>query len=277
MWIALVVVGVVAALAALVAVIGAVNKALADAYNADAIAAEKAENAAKNLGEAYNTVKQEYEDMIAAMENYQSARDALDELTKGTKEYEDALKEANRAAMELINKYGLIEGEHYNWDGNELVINEDAMDKVIASKEAEADEAYAASQMANANAKSARAQANLTETRREIRDDNGLGNGDLVWKGLGATLLNSIIPGVGSLAMANEVMKSAKMDANIAKAVEEAKTNQNLFDTKEAMAEALDIDINDDKLIDALWANQEEIKSLAQEMNAAEAAWKLAA
>ena len=277
MWIALIVVGVVAALAALVAVIGAVNKALADAYNADAIAAEKAENAAKNLGEAYNTVKQEYEDMIAAMENYQSARDALDELTKGTEEYEDALKEANRAAMELINKYGLIEGEHYKWDGNELVINEDAMDKVMASKEAEVDEAYAASQMANANAKSARAQANLTETRREIRDDNGLGTGDLIWKGLGTTLLNSILPGVGSLVMANEVMKSAEMDANIAKAVEEAKTNQNLFDTKEAMAEALNIDINDDKLVDALWANQEEIKSLAQEMNAAEAAWKLAA
>ena len=277
MWIALIIVGVVTALAALVAVIGAVNKALADAYNADAIAAEKAENAAKNLGEAYNTVKQEYEDMIAAMENYQSARDALDELTKGTKEYEDALKEANRAAMELINKYGLIEGEHYEWDGNELVINEDAMDKVITSKEVEVDEAYAASQMANANAKSARAQANLTETRREIRDDNGLGTGDLIWKGLGTTLLNSILPGVGSLVMANEVMKSAEMDANIAKAVEEAKTNQNLFDTKEAMAEALNIDINDDKLIDALWANQEEIKSLAQEMNAAEAAWKLAA
>jgi hypothetical protein len=99
----------------------------------------------------------------------------------------------------------------------------------------------------------------------------------LVWKGLGSTLLNSILPGVGSLVMANEVMKSAEMDANIAKAVEEAKTNQNLFDTKEAMAEALNIDINDDKLIDALWANQEEIKSLAQEMNAAEDAWKLAA
>lgn len=96
MWIALIVVGVVAALTALVAIIAKVSKALSDAYNADAIAAENAEAAAKNLGEAYNEVKQEYEDMISAMENYQTARDGLDELTKGTEEYREALKEANR-------------------------------------------------------------------------------------------------------------------------------------------------------------------------------------
>jgi hypothetical protein len=33
--------------------------------------------------------------MIAAMEKYQTARDALSELTKGTEEYSLALQEAN--------------------------------------------------------------------------------------------------------------------------------------------------------------------------------------
>jgi archaellum component FlaC len=91
MWIALIVVGVVAALAALVAVIGAVSKALSDAYNADAIAAENAEKAAENLTAAYEDAKTAYEDMIGAMDEYKSAREGLESLTKGTFEYEEAL------------------------------------------------------------------------------------------------------------------------------------------------------------------------------------------
>jgi uncharacterized protein (UPF0333 family) len=76
-----------AAFVALVVVVASVTAAIgaiSDAYNKDAIAAENAANAAKNLGEAYNTAKQEYEDMIAAMDNYKSAQDALSKLTKGT-------------------------------------------------------------------------------------------------------------------------------------------------------------------------------------------------
>lgn len=54
---------IVAALAAFVAVVAGVvlaANALADAYNADAIAAEQAEKAANNLADAYNEAKQEY-------------------------------------------------------------------------------------------------------------------------------------------------------------------------------------------------------------------------
>ena len=280
-----------AAVAAAIAILVVSIKAISDAYNKDSIAAEQAEKAASNLANAYNEAKQEYQDMIAAMDNYKSARDALDNLTEGTKEYEAALKEANRAALELINKYGLIEGQDYSWEGDQLVIKDDAMDRVSSAKEAEMDQAYAASQMASANAKAARAQANLTESRRDIRDDNGLGDGDRIWQGvvggITAALGVALAPATGGLSLAatalaanaaiNADIEANKMDAAITKAVEAAKENQNLFDTKEAMAEALNIDINDTKLVDALWANQEEIKSLAQEMNAAEAAWKLAA
>lgn len=282
---------VAAAVAAAIAILVATVKGISNAYNADAIAAEQAEKAASNLADAYNEAKQEYQDMIAAMDNYKSARDALDNLTEGTKEYEAALKEANRAALELINKYGLIEGQDYNWEGDQLVIKDDAMDRVSSAKEAEMDKAYAASQMASASAKAARSKADLTEARRDIRDENGLGDGDRVWQGvvngITAAIGVALAPATGGLSLAatalaagaalNSDMKAAEMDAAITKAVEAAREDQNLFDTKEAMAKALNIDINDTKLVDALWANQEEIKSLAQEMNAAEAAWKLAA
>ena len=168
LWIALAIAGVVAALAILVATVKGLSKAISDAYNADAIAAEKAEAAAKKLGEAYNEVKQEYQDMIAAMEEYQSAKDALGELTKGTEEYREALKEANRQALKLIDSYGLIEGTDFTTHNGEILINESSLDRVRTEKERKADIAYTASQMSEIQAKEARATANQTELGRSI-------------------------------------------------------------------------------------------------------------
>lgn len=275
----------VGAIAGVVALVNAATKA----YNADAIAAENAATAAKNLGEAYNECKQEYQDMISAMENYQSARDALDDLTKGTEEYRQALKEANRQALELINQYGLIEGQDYEWQGDELVIKDSAMSRVRAEKEDEVDKAYAASQMASAEAQRTKAIADQTALRREMRDDVGLGDGDKVW----GAIANGVIAGVGAAlapvtgglsllatgaAFANQGLmeqKSQAYNAAIDKAIEEGKTNANLFDTKEAMAEALELD--DQDIIDALWANRDSLEQLSADMNAAAQAEKLAA
>ena len=266
---------------AITAIVAIVNAA-SDAYNKDAIAAENAENAAKNLAETYGKVKQEYEDMIATMEQYQTARDALSELTKGTDEYNAALKEANRAAMELINTYPEYFGAGtYAWENGELIVDDKAMEAAKKAKEAEADQAYAASQMADVQAREARNKANLTEAKREIRDDNGLGDGDKVWNGIAAAAVGAAFGPIGSLiaggATAIMESRSQEFDAAIEKAVEVGKDNQNLFDTPEAMAKALGISLNDTALIDALWENRDSIQQLSNDMNAAEAAWELAA
>ena len=283
---------IVAAMAAFVAVVAGVvlaANAISDAYNADAIAAENAKKAADNLAEAYGNVKSEYEDMISTMENYQSARNALDDLTEGTQEYETALKEANRAALELINKYNLIEGKDYDWQGDQLIIDDTAMKNLSSQKEAEVDQAYAAQLMAQANAKSLQTQSDATNLKRQMRDDVGLGNGDLILSStanvisgaLGMALapvtggLSLIASGVAALDSSLKVSKAQEYSAVIDKAIEESKTNANLFDTKDAMAEALDL--KDEDLINALWENRNEVQNLANEMNAAEAAWKVAA
>jgi hypothetical protein len=89
---------IVAALAALaLAAVGIVATftALSNAYNADAIAAENAAIAAKILSEAYDECRQKYENMISTMENYKTAREGLESLTKGTVEYQEALFKAN--------------------------------------------------------------------------------------------------------------------------------------------------------------------------------------
>jgi hypothetical protein len=71
-------------------------KKMQEAQNADAVAADNAANAARNLAAAYDEAKSSCEALMSAMNNYKNARDGLDSLTKGTQEYNEALKEANR-------------------------------------------------------------------------------------------------------------------------------------------------------------------------------------
>jgi hypothetical protein len=54
------------------------------------------------LAKSYDEAKQAYESFMASMDKYKDARENIDSLTKGTQEYTDALKEANRAGIELI-------------------------------------------------------------------------------------------------------------------------------------------------------------------------------
>ena len=278
---------VAAAVAAAIAILVVAINAISDAYNKDALAAERAEESARNLADAYNTAKTEYEEMVSAMEAYQSARDGLDSLTEGTEAYASALKEANRLALELINNYGLVAGQDYDWEGDELVINDDALERVQKAKEAEVDQAYATSQMANVQAKAARNKSNQTDLQRDIKDQLGVGTGDQWIKGaldVAAGLALDVASmglsgGLGTVTALGSVMnragKADSYDAAIDKAIEEYSNNANLFDTKGVMAEELNI--NDEELIDALWSNKDAIISLGNDMNAAEAAFELAA
>lgn len=280
---------VAAAVAAAIAILVLTIKALSNAYNADSIAAEKAEESARNLAEAYNEAKTEYEDMISAMENYQSARDGLDSLTKGTEDYSSALKEANRLALELINKYGLISDQDYEWQGDELIVHDDTLRRIQKEKESDADQAYAASQMANVNAKRARNISNQTDLIREVQDQNGVGTSDRVLSGimngisaaLGVVLapvtngLSLVATGLAINNSINADIRASELDAAITAATKEYRDNTNLFDTKKALAEGLNL--NDEELINALWDNKDAIISLGNDMNAAEAAFELAA
>ena len=273
---------VIALVVALVAVLGGLAYIIykvATAQSESEKAAERAEQGAANLAEKYGEAKQAWEDLVQAMDDYQSARDALNSLTKGTEEYKQALKEANRQALELINQYGLIEGQDFNWEGDQLVINDEAMNRLKSEKQAELDTAYAASQMANVKAKEARNVVNQDKLREQIKDDNGYGEGDRAWRNVGSYLAASLLPGIGTVVGAEQIaqteIQNQAYNNAIDKAVEMAKTNANLFDTKEAMADALGIE--DSGIIDALWENKDSIKQLSADMNAAEQAWKVAA
>lgn len=182
----------IVALAAIIFVVVNAVQAISAKYNEDAIAAENAANAARNLAEAYEEVKEEYNSMISAMENYQSARESLDSLTQGTQEYREALNQANEAALELIKLGNLIKGEDYTIENGEIIINDSSMQKAKEAKFNDMQDAYASSTMAQAKAAQAKAKSDQTDLVRK-NDSNAIG----VATAAGAAL-GTIISGIGN-------------------------------------------------------------------------------
>lgn len=210
----LVLLAVVAVVALVVgAFVGLINiaQSLSDAYNADAIAAEKAAETARALGDAYTEAANKYQNMIDTMDQYTSARAALDSLTEGTQAYNDALAEANEAGLALINSTsGLKRGEDYRWENGELIIDQDAMDRIKQEESERVAQTRAASLMADANAATAKAKADRTAFVRE--DDMsgwaGLGLGAAAGAGYGAMFgpwgaaIGGVIGGIAGLGTA---------------------------------------------------------------------------
>ncbi len=159
--------------AAIVAGIVIAFKALSDAYNADAIAAKKAHAVAKELSEAYDDCKQHYQDMINTMSQYKEARNSLEQLTKGTKEYDEALQKANRSAAELLsNNPSSFTPDDYKFEDGQLIIDDKALERVQAEGAKQEAAMYSASQVANAEAAQADAKALKTSTSRSISKES---------------------------------------------------------------------------------------------------------
>ena len=74
---------------------------------------EKAEESQKAADEA----KQSYEGLKDTIEGYDGAIQKIEELTKGTKEFKDAVEEANTKARELIETYGIASGFYIDENG----------------------------------------------------------------------------------------------------------------------------------------------------------------
>ena len=154
------VVGIIAAVVAAAAALVLISKAVYNSIHKEEIAAKAAAQAASDLGKAYDECREKYQQMINEFNEYKDAIDALDNLTKGTQEYRDALDEANQKALELIqNNPDKFTKDDYYWDNDKLVIKDTAMSRVAEASRQETAGLYAASTMANAN--NAQAQANL--------------------------------------------------------------------------------------------------------------------
>jgi biopolymer transport protein ExbB/TolQ len=91
-----------AALALAIGALIAVGKALYDNYNKEAIAAKRLTDSYKELNEASQEARAEADKLNSAISGYDDAVEKLEACTRGTEEWRDALKEVNKAAIEVI-------------------------------------------------------------------------------------------------------------------------------------------------------------------------------
>ena len=66
---------------------------------------QKATEAAKEAADAYNQIKDAYDNLVSSIEDYQNARSAINDLKEGTVEWCDAIETANQKALELLATY----------------------------------------------------------------------------------------------------------------------------------------------------------------------------
>ena len=79
----------------------------------------------EQAAEAAQKAKDAYQDLLNTFNTYDSAIDKLNEMTVGTIEFQQALLDANAAAMDLINNFGITEGVSYGENG-EVIISDEA-------------------------------------------------------------------------------------------------------------------------------------------------------
>lgn len=94
---------IIAALATLTTTIIVVKNIFDKAKN-ESLQATKDVNA---LGKEFSTAQTKYSEMLNTMSEYKEGVKSLEELTKGTTEYQQAILKANEAAIELIDTYKL--------------------------------------------------------------------------------------------------------------------------------------------------------------------------
>jgi len=167
--------GALVAVTAIIATVVVGVKALIDAYNADAIAAENAAERAKKLGEEYDELKNSYDDLISSLENYHSAKDALDELTEGTTEWRDAVFDLNNQVLELLDKYPELAKYIHNIDG-ELIIDKAGEDLFKKSQQEELNKKLSEKLSANIYSKQADTKSLSTNLSRDTWGTNKDGN-----------------------------------------------------------------------------------------------------
>lgn len=83
-------------------------------------------DATAEASEAAAAARQNYEDLKSTINDYKDAKNSINELTKGTREFEDAVDKANEKARALISDYGITD---WTIDANGVIqIDEEALE-----------------------------------------------------------------------------------------------------------------------------------------------------
>lgn len=149
-------------------------------YTAEAQFKRMSEAAAQLKSDA-EEARSEADALKSSIESYDSARSALDNCTRGTEEWKDALAATNDAAQDVINSISDLEGVDlsnlYERDENGmLMLNQDELERIQGEADSLATQKEFAAQMAEINA----SQLGNQVTAKNIASEYTIGTGGAV-------------------------------------------------------------------------------------------------
>lgn len=119
---------VIAGITALISILGKQETALEKAQKAY----DKSVESLNEMKSALTETKNAYEELKDTINDYQSQRDAIDQLTIGTEQFSEAIIKANTMALGLIQNYKLLGEEYYSIDKNGLInISQAGLDEIL--------------------------------------------------------------------------------------------------------------------------------------------------
>lgn len=141
--------------------------AVSKAANAEAESLQRATEAAENLKEKSQQTKTELNNIISAFDQYQTAIDTLNECTKGTDEWKEALSNVNEQIWNILETYPELAkmDNLFNEDGT---FNQEAIDSFIADKRDKSNNAQAAALASQAAVSQMEYQSNRKEAVNQV-------------------------------------------------------------------------------------------------------------
>ena len=131
---------------------------------------EQTTEAVQNLTLSYNEAKAAQDELQSNIDNYNSAVDAIDSLTKGTQEYTQAILDANDAAIQLIQSTDKINAGDWSVGEDGLIeINESAIQKATQAQLDELIKNQSAMQMTTRQQNELQTQNDINELVERMR------------------------------------------------------------------------------------------------------------
>lgn len=279
-------VAIVGAVAALVGVVLLI-KTIVDAFNDAAIGLDNATEAAKNATQALTDTQNTFNSLKSDIENYQGMQNAFDNLTKGTLEWNQALRDNNEQVLKMLEAYPEL-WDYFKKDSNGKYYFTDT-DTIQQIYDDKITEAQNTAMIAQANKAVAQRRNDVVDSVRDNSSFDIYGADDFLNQisksaltGGAMGLMGGAATGIGAVIGAPIGLLTGAITGLIAAISENEKSNQ---ESKEAFSllqeayqkqgelvltneddfkEALD-GISED-VVDALWVNHkaigEQIKAL---------------
>lgn len=278
---------IIGAVAALVGVVLLI-KTIVDAFNDAAIGLDNATEAAKNATQALTDTQNTFNSLKSDIENYQGMQSAFDNLTKGTLEWNQALRDNNEQVLKMLEAYPEL-WEYFNKDSNGKYYFTDT-DTIQQIYDDKITEAQNTAMIAQANKAVAQRRSDVVDSVRDNSSFDIYGTDDFLNQiaksaltGGAMGLMGGAATGIGAVIGAPIGLLTGAITGLIAAISENEKSNQESEEAFSLLQEAYQkqgelvltseddfkevLDGISEDVVDALWVNHKAIREQIKALN----------